>query len=206
MLNNYVFKYAKKYLLISFLIMIFAINFKLVYLASFSLIYIYLLFYFFRKPERVEKPDKNYIFAPSYGKVIKIIETDNQYQVAIFINLWDIHIQYVPYDGKITSQIYKEGKFNPAFLFEKGKDNEQLIHNISTEKGKIQVVQVAGIIARSIVSFKKNYDNVKQNEELGLIKFGSMCVLTFPKINNQKILIKEKQQVKGGITKIYNFV
>ena len=203
---NYVFQYAKKYLIISFLIIIILINFRIFLPIPFIIMYVYFLFYFFRRPEIKIKNDRDHVYSPATGKVLKIIDMGDMYQIAIFINLWDEHIQYVPYSGYKTDELYKRGKFNPAYVFAKGKDNERLIHYFNTEKGAITVIQIAGVLARSIVSFKKPNEYVKQCEELGLIKFGSRCDIFIPKNTGaDKLLIKEGQHVNGGITKIYRF-
>ena len=114
---NYVFQYAKKYLLISVLIIIILINFRFYKTILFVLLYIILLFFFFRDSQVKQKNDRNHVYAPASGKIIKIIDMGDQYQIAIFINLWDEHIQYVPYNGLKTSELYKKGKFNPAFYY-----------------------------------------------------------------------------------------
>lgn len=203
---NYVFTYSKKYLLIFLIILIFAIKFKYYSLSLLIIFCIFCLFYFFRRPDIKIKNESNNIYAPASGKIIKILDHGNVIQIAIFINLWDAHIQYIPYNGIILDQIYKKGKFNAAYIFKKGKDNERLIHYIQTNKGIITVIQIAGVMVRNIVTFKKPKDMVKQCEELGLIKFGSSTQIFIPKNStNDKLLIKEGDIVKGGETIIYTF-
>jgi len=90
-------------------------------------------------------------------------------------------------------------------LFKKGKDNEKLIHNIRTDRGLMTVVQIAGVVARSIEKFVNKGEQVSQNDELGLIRFGSRCDLFIPIENKFNVLVKEGDRVKGGITNLVQF-
>lgn len=204
--RNYSVVYMKKYLLILIILLIVGIKLWNRYIIIIAIIPLLFLIFFFRIPKEIAEVDGKFITAPTYGKVIKVQETNGLLQIAIFINLWDPHIQYMPYEGVILKQIYKEGQFNPSYLFAKGKDNEKLIHNISTNKGVISVVQIAGVIARTIERFVNEGQVVSQNDEIGLIRFGSRCDIFIPLDNTMEILVKEGDKVKGGITKIVKFV
>jgi phosphatidylserine decarboxylase len=202
---NYVFTYVKKYLGILLLILLIGVYFFNIYIIGVSLAFIFILFYFFRQPSYKKTRDKKYLYAPTYGKIIKIREVEGLLQIATFIRLYDPHIQYIPYDGYIKEQIYKEGEFNPAYLFKKGKYNEKLIHNLQTDKGLISIVQIAGVIARTIEKFKNKNQFVKQKEELGLIRFGSRCDIFIPLSNHMNVLVKEGDIIEGAITKLIEF-
>ena len=204
--KNYSVVYMKKYLFILIILLIVGIKFWNKYIIGIALLPLLFLIYFFRIPKHIEPRTDKFATAPAYGKVIKVQESNGLLQIAIFINLWDAHIQYMPYDGVIKKQIYKEGQFNPAYLFAKGKYNEKLIHNISTNKGIITVVQIAGVVARTIERFVQEGQAVQQNDEIGLIRFGSRCDIFIPLDNTMKVLIKEGDRVKGGITKIVEFL
>ena len=204
--RNYSVVYMKKYLLILIILLGLGIKFWIKYLILAAALPLLFMIYFFRIPKNVGERSDKFATAPAYGKVIKVQEKDGLLQIAIFINLWDAHVQYMPYDGIIKKQIYKKGRFNPAYIFAKGKDNEKLIHNILTNKGMMTVVQIAGVCARTIERFVQEGQAVQQNEELGLIRFGSRCDIFIPLDNTMNVLVKEGDRVKGGITKIVEFL
>ena len=202
---HYCFQYVPKHVIFSILLILVGFKFWFKWFMIIGVVYFLFLLYFFRQPKEKALPDSNAVFAPCYGKVIKVQERDGLLQIATFINLWDPHIQYAPYKGHITGQIFKKGEFNPAYIFAKGKDNEKMIHNIQTDRGLMTVVQIAGVIARSIEAFVSKGDQVQQNSELGLIRFGSRCDIFIPIENKFNILVKEGDKIKGGITKLVQF-
>ena len=155
---------------------------------------------FFKRPIVRIIRDNNIIVAPSYGRIMKIMRIKDQVYISTFLSLFDPHIQYIPYDGFLTNQVYKTGTFRIAFLFEKSTFNERMIHNIVTKFGTISIVQIAGMIARTIVPFLKQQTRVEKGEELGMIKFGSRVDIIIPIQKNMKILIKQGQYVYGGQT------
>lgn len=118
------------------------------------------------------------------------------YQVAIFLNIHNIHVQYAPIDGKIVSMKYKPGTFKPAYLFEKSQYNERLETIMDTKAGRVMVVQLAGLIARTIVPFKEIGNDLQQGEPMGLIKFGSRVDLWIP--TSTKLKIQEGGKIKIG--------
>lgn len=204
--RNYSVVYAKKYLLLFISILSVGIKLRSKYIILFALIPLLYIIYFFRIPKFTEEPDDKYAFSPAYGKIIKIQERDGLLQIAIFINLWDAHIQYAPYKGVIQKQTYKPGMFHPAYIFKKGEYNEKLIHNITTSKGVMSVAQISGVIARNIERFVDEGHEIAQNQEIGLICFGSRCDLFIPLENQINILVKEGDKVQGGITKLVEFL
>lgn len=206
LLNNYLFLYEPRAVFIFLLLILifYKLNFKKV--TSFFVLFLGFLFYFFRIPVTNEKKDLKYIFAPCFGKVKEIKNVGDYLQIAIFINVSDPHIQYIPYDGVITKKIYKKGEFNPAYMIKKGKYNEKMIYHMNTVRGNIIVTQIAGVIARTIVPFVKEKQIVEQHEELGLIKLGSRCDIFIPNSNPIKVLVKKGDYVKGTITKLIEFL
>ena len=138
----------------------------------------------------------NTIISPADGNILEIINHGDVYQVIIFLNINNIHIQYSPINGKIVSTKYKKGEFNPAYLFKKSQYNERLETILDTEIGEVMVVQIAGLIARTIVPFKKIEDNLKAGEPIGLIKFGSRVDLWFPK--STTIKVKKGERIRIG--------
>ena len=204
--KNYSVVYMKKYLFILIILLGIGIKFWNKYIIVIATLPLLFLIYFFRIPKIVGERNDKFLTAPTYGKVVKVQERDGLLQIATFINLWDPHIQYMPYDGVVKKQIYKKGQFNPAYLFAKGKYNERLVHNILTNKGNISVVQIAGVCARTIERFVQEGQAVQQNDEIGLIRFGSRCDVFIPLDNAMNILVKEGDRIEGGITKIVEFI
>ena len=205
-LNNYCFIYDfKKVFFINFFIFIsYKTSFyKITIFLSILMIFIY---FFYRIPVNNPQINKQFIYAPSYGIIKNIEKTNGFLHIAIFIRLHDPHIQYIPYSGFLSNILYKPGEFNPAYMIKKGKYNEKMIYYINTYRGNIIVSQISGVLARSIIPFVKEKTTVKQNEELGLIKFGSRCDIFIPLSNPLKILVKPGDYVQGSYTKLIKFL
>ena len=123
------------------------------------------------------------ILSPAYGKIIHKAEYSNQYHIAIFLSVFDNHVQYSPVKGIIKNLKYKEGQFNVAQFFEKSNHNERLDTTIFNDKiGLIMVRQLAGLIARTIKTYVKIDQRVIQSQPIGKILFGSRVDLFLPKI------------------------
>ena len=121
------------------------------------------------------------LVAPCDGKLLRVVQhTNGQTQIAIFLNIHNIHVQYVPITGTITSVVHKPGEFHPAHLFEKSSLNERVETTFDTAIGVVRVVQIAGLIARRIVPFHPPNTYLHRLDPLGLIKFGSRVDLWVP--------------------------
>ncbi len=129
--------------------------------------------YFFRDPNRVP-PAGNFMIAPADGKVVAVKEIGpGETRVSIFLNIFDVHVNRTPIPGKITGITYQKGKFLVASYEAASLENEQ--NTIVVENGNTRVVcrQIAGLIARRIVCYKKAGDELAAAERIGYIKFGS---------------------------------
>jgi phosphatidylserine decarboxylase len=129
--------------------------------------------YFFRDPTR-RIPQGPYAVSPADGKVISIAPQDeNLTRISIFLNIFDVHVNRAPISGVVTDVFYKQGKFLVASHEAAATENEQ--NTLVVEGGGSKVIfrQVAGLIARRIVCWKKPGDTVQAGERIGLIKFGS---------------------------------
>ncbi|MCC6368979.1 MAG: phosphatidylserine decarboxylase family protein, partial [Bryobacterales bacterium] len=128
--------------------------------------------YFFRDPERVT-PEGPYAVSPADGKVVAIKPENGGTRISIFLNVFDVHVNRSPIAGRITSVEYHKGKFLVASKEQASTENE--MNTITVEGGGSKVIfkQIAGLIARRIVCWKKTGDNVGPGERIGLIKFGS---------------------------------
>lgn len=143
--------------------------------------YILCLFclWFFRDPER-EIPPGPVAVSPADGKVVLIRpEADGRTRLAIFLNVFDVHVNRTPISGKIKKIQYRHGKFLVASHDEASLENEQNTLVVEGDGTRLEFSQIAGLIARRIVCDKKPGDMVARGERIGLIKFGSRVDLLF---------------------------
>lgn len=152
--------------------------------------------YFFRDPER-EIPEEG-IVSPADGRVIEIKKIDELNKISIFMSPFNVHVNRAPISGKITKIEYKKGKKYPADSEKSSQFNESNTFYVENEKYIIRVKQIAGILARRIVFFKKEGDSVQKGERIGLIKFGSRVEVFLPEGFN--LLIKTGDKVYAGYT------
>ncbi len=198
--NNMLFTHASNTLTIPFLLFtlgIVLISPKLIFLSLFSF---FSLLYFFRIPKINPPISLNNIISPASGKIIHLEKTDKFIHFVIFLGILDPHIQYVPYNGFLSKKTYVPGTFKYAYLMQKSKHNERQIHKMYTKFGNLYVIQIAGMIARRIVSFLEPKTFVKQGDKLGLIRFGSRVDLIIPNIRQMNILKQSGDKVIGGET------
>lgn len=157
--------------------------------------------YFFRDINYTIPTDEKSIHSPCQGTILKVTRKDGVIQIATFLSVFDIHVQYTPCSGKVINQVYKEGEFNMANDFEKSNLNERLDTTIENPIfGNVVVRQIAGLIARRIVPFIKIGDSVQQNEPLGLIRFGSRVDIFLPDKPEYKVLVKSGDKIEIGDT------
>ena len=157
--------------------------------------------YFFRDPERVLPNTDNVVISPCDGVVIDVSEDELQSQkytrISIFMNVYDVHVNRIPLSGKVTQKMYKRGTFAHAGSAKAGASNENLTLKI---EGKITmfVRQVAGMVARRIVCYAENGDEVKIGDRYGIIKFGSRVDMYLP--IGTEIVVKKGQTMTGAET------
>ena len=162
-----------------------------------------ILVIFFRDPERIIGAG---IVTPADGKIVEISKEKNSNseeftRISTFMNIYNVHVNRMPYDGKINDIFHLSGSHIPAFKKESDK-NEQLIAVIDTKYGNIKVIQIAGTIARRIVSYIKIGDNLKKGEKIGIIRFGSRVDIYLPNKKLKNICVKVGEIVKAGETTI----
>ena len=160
---------------------------------------------FFRDPLRNKPSKKNVILSAADGKVIAIEKMTNPYtnkssvKVSVFMNVFNVHSNKCPVDGKILEKYYYPGKFLNASLSKASLENERCAITIQTKEKKIiTCVQIAGLIARRILCYKDKGDEVKAGERYGFIKFGSRVDLYLP--TNSSIKVNLGQTVKNTET------
>jgi len=157
--------------------------------------------YFFRDPERLIPADEDTIVSPADGKIVGIAtDPDNTTRVSIFLSVFNVHINRSPVAGEVESVCYLPGKFKVAFDAAASTENEQNVLVIRSGSDKIKFSQIAGILARRIVCWKKPGDSVAKGERVGLIKFGSRVDIFLPE--NVALSVKLGDKVQGGASVI----
>ena len=170
----------------------------------FSLSFYVFILFFFRLPSRHLEPDPGLIYAPADGKVVVIEETlENEYfkdqrlQISIFMSPFNMHSNRYPVSGSVKLVNYHPGKYMVAWHPKSSELNERSSVVIETENGtEILVRQIAGAVARRIVTYAKPGQNVTQGTELGFIKFGSRVDVFLPV--GTEIEVPILQQVKAN--------
>jgi phosphatidylserine decarboxylase len=142
---------------------------------------------FFRDPERAWAHGERLLVAPADGKVVSITETDEPaflvgraLRISIFMNVFDCHVNRYPADGTVAYRQYNAGKFGHAGAEKSSLDNEQCSVGLSSLRGKLLIRQIAGLIARRIVTDHDVGVTVHQAERMGMIRFGSRVDLYLP--------------------------
>jgi phosphatidylserine decarboxylase len=176
---------------------------KWLFLTGSTLFYIFILF-FFRYPTRYLEPDLSLVYAPADGKVVVIEETqedeyfhDKRLQVSIFMSPFNMHSNKYPISGKVKSVVYHPGKYMVAWHPKSSELNEHSTIVIEGLDGsEILVRQIAGAVARRIVTYAKEGQIVNQGDELGFIKFGSRVDIFLPP--GTEIEVPILQQVRAN--------
>ena len=157
-------------------------------------------FSFFRDPERAISPDPDVVVSPADGRVVVITEEENAgrsgTRISIFLAVWNVHVNRSPAAGVITKLDYRPRKFLAAWDARASTQNEQNIFTLATPQGTIEFKQVAGLIARRVVSWKKPLESVAKGERIGLVRFGSRVDLWLPQ--GSELLVKIGDNVAGG--------
>lgn len=167
------------------------------------------LLYFFRGYNKNEliKYQNNYILSPADGTIKNIYIYKNYIRICIYLNIFNKHVQIIPYDGKILKLKYKKGEFNIAHILKKSNLNERMEITILSSFGKYKVIQYAGLIARRILTFLNVNEYKQKGDVLGLIKFSSRVDILLPK--HMHILVNINQKINLGqpiaINKIINY-
>ncbi|MEG0948938.1 MAG: phosphatidylserine decarboxylase family protein [Bacteroidales bacterium] len=164
---------------------------------------------FFRNPHRVYPGNpENVVIAPSDGEIVAIEEVyegeyfkDRRIQVSIFMTVFNVHAQWYPMNGEVLVSKHHAGRFMAAYLPKSSTENERSTVVIRNENGKtILMRQIAGAMARRIVTYAKPGTIARVNEHLGFIKFGSRVDLFLPL--DSEVLVKMHEKVTGDITTI----
>jgi phosphatidylserine decarboxylase len=158
---------------------------------------------FFRDPERVPPNDQSLLLSPADGRVVAIQDVDDPHigaatRISIFLSLFDVHVNRSPFNAQVLSTKHYDGQFHHAASADASEVNER--NEILLQAGERQIVvkQIAGLVARRIVCWKKPGDTLERGERFGLIKFGSRVDVILPR--GTQILVHMDDVVRGGKT------
>jgi phosphatidylserine decarboxylase len=152
--------------------------------------------YFFRDPER-KAPEGDVAVAPADGKVLSVIALGPELtRVSIFMNLFDVHVNRAPIGGRIAEVCYRRGRFLVASRERAAEENENNTVVIEGDGTRVSFRQIAGIIARRIVFYKRPADVVARGERVGLIKFGSRVDVFLGR--EWEIVVRPGDRVRAG--------
>jgi len=171
--------------------------------SSASVLLMLLVIRFFRVPNRNMLENENSILCPADGKIVAIEETsedeyfkDKRIQISIFMSIWNVHVNWHPIEGSIKYYKYHPGKYLLAKHPKSSLENERATVVVEKNKGQaVMVRQIAGAVARRIVTYASFDKAIRQAEQLGIIKFGSRVDIFLPL--NTKLNIKLKDKVKA---------
>jgi phosphatidylserine decarboxylase len=171
------------------------------YVSGFLIVVALFMAFFFRHPKRVPPTDTDVVVSPADGRVTRIEpQVDASTVISIFLSPLDVHINRSPIPGKIVDMLYSRGKFLIATNEQASLVNEQNALTIQGEKITVVCKQIAGILARRIVVWKRAGDSLDLGEPFGMIKFSSRTDVLLPA--NVKVTVKKGEHVRGGITVI----
>ena len=161
--------------------------------------------YFFRNPVRRRRDGEGLVLAPADGRVIQIEEVEEPSlfagparRISIFLNIFNVHIQRAPLSGRVALLSYQPGRFAVAWAPKASEDNEQSTLGLVAGSHKVMVRQIAGLIARRIVTDPKEGELVPQGTRIGIIRFGSRVDLFLPL--EWEVNCRVGDRTKGGLT------
>ncbi|HEV7991329.1 MAG TPA: phosphatidylserine decarboxylase family protein [Gemmatimonadaceae bacterium] len=167
--------------------------------------------YFFRDPERSGPRGDRVVIAPADGEVVQISEVEEPAfiggrarRVSIFMNVFNVHVNRYPVSGIVRYLRYNPGKFLNAAAEKSSLENEQMSVGIESRAGRILVRQIAGLIARRIVTYSKEGETVQQGNRMGLIRFGSRVDVFLPL--TARLRVKTGGMTLAGTTEIADLV
>lgn len=155
---------------------------------------------FFRDPERASEAGANILLSPADGTIVKAEPLgDGRVLISVFMSVFNVHVNRAPFSGAVGTVVYNPGKFMAAWNDKASLDNEQVRTQFSTARGPIEVVQIAGLIARRILCWARTGKTFERGERIGLIRFGSRVDLYLP-AEAVEILAVPGRRARAGVT------
>lgn len=156
--------------------------------------------YFFRNPKRTIPGAPGLVVSPADGRVMEVVEEPLDgivgRRISIFLAIWNVHVQRAPVAGRVADVVYRPGRFYAAMRSAASRENEQNIIYLNAAGRRIVFKQIAGAIARRVVCWKREGQEVARGELMGLIRFGSRVDVWLPL--EARVVVKRGQHVKGG--------
>ena len=163
--------------------------------------------YFFRDPERVGERGPDLLIAPADGRVVMVTEVDEPafihgraMRISIFMNVFNVHVNRYPVAGTVRFVHYNPGRFLNAATEKSSLENEQMSVGLEHNGSRILVRQIAGLIARRIVTYSREGEQVEQGERMGIIRFGSRVDVFMPP--DAEVRVKVGETTVAGTTVI----
>ncbi|MGD2123820.1 MAG: phosphatidylserine decarboxylase [Gemmatimonadota bacterium] len=161
--------------------------------------------YFFRNPKRRRRDGDALVLAPGDGRIVEIATVEEPAffpepatRISIFLSIFDVHVQRAPVTGRVALKNYRPGGFAVAWKSKASEDNEQATLGIISGQHRVMVRQIAGLIARRIVTDPEEGDLIPQGTRIGLIRFGSRVDLLIPE--NWELTCRVGDRAKGGVS------
>jgi phosphatidylserine decarboxylase len=161
--------------------------------------------YFFRDPERTGERGVDLVVAPADGRIVQIAQVEEPAflkspatRISIFMNVFNVHVNRYPIDGTVSYVHYNKGKFLNAAADKASLENEQSSVGIVADDDRVLVRQIAGLIARRIVTYGKLGEQVKQGDRMGIIRFGSRVDVFIPV--GSKVRVTEGETTVAGVS------
>jgi len=157
------------------------------------------LMFFFRDPEREVTSGPGLAVSPADGKVVEVRAAGGERnRISIFLSPMDVHVNRSPVGGEVRAVEYAPGRFHAAWKEEASIENERNTITVATETGEVSFQQIAGVLARRVVCWKRAGDQVERGERIGFMKFSSRMDVFFD--HSWKIEVKAGDRVTGGVT------
>jgi len=161
--------------------------------------------YFFRNPLRSRRDGEGLVLSPADGRIIEITPVDEPSlfvrpatRISIFLSIFNVHIQRAPITGRVGLKSYEAGNFAVAWKPKASEDNERATLGLSAGPHRIMVRQIAGLVARRIVTDPEEGDLVPQGSRIGIIRFGSRVELFIPQ--EWEVTCRIGDRTQGGLT------
>jgi len=204
--NSIIAREGFPFILISLLFTIISAYFNIIWLTILLVLITIFIVCFFRNPERTFQDEEKLVICPADGKIIRIEDVDVHgvisgkfKKISIFMNVFNVHVNRMPYNGEVEKIAYHAGKFLSANLDKASAENERNQIMVRIPDGRsLWVVQIAGLIARRIVCWTREGDHLQKGERFGLIRFGSRVELFLPA--DSRITVKLGDKVTAGKT------